>query len=360
MTQSTHALSDTHTKAVPSTNIGQHTRALNLYPLALALSRQQGAKSVQQIEIERLYLSAGHYHNDGRTLYTSMQDLCANAANLTYGGQIFVKLYTLFFLRQPSVIVSQKTGELLAVFLTKTFMADMQTYLKRLAAPLIDNALDDPDLTPRSEPGLLADKDVKALAAQGNLYAPDMLAMRVSLVMLFNWFVAADAIQSESLCRSVLRALSLIVDQAKTAYALFETHDNMFSYDALFDAASAALRKLAIMAEEKSALRIALQNIMASMRLDARTAHRFHAMGLTAILNRTILETPVDIALCLRRIDATFLKLNGSYPLDMDLKDLRVTIAEDGTILPDQAACAYGKLLIQYVREMVILSQVIA
>lgn len=339
--------------------LGQHTRALKLYPLALALSRKQEFKSKQQIDIERLYLSSGQYHNDGKTLYTSMEDLCANVKDLTYGGQIFVKLYKLFCLRQPDVILSQKTGELLAVFLPQTFILDTQLYLKRNSAPVVKDSFDHPDLTPRTESGLIADKDVKALTSHGNLYAPDALAVRTSLTLLFNWFEAADDLQSEALLRSALRALFLIVDQTKTAGARAEIYegDVCFSFKTLFQSATAAMRKLALMAQQNEAVRVALQNIMIAMRLDVQVAHRFHAMGLMAILNRSLLETPVDITLFLKRMDDTRLKHNSFYRLDMDLSDLHVDVAEDGSIPYDQKARGYSDFLICHIREMVILSK---
>lgn len=358
MVQSAHIISDSEV-AKPSTNIGQHTRALNLYPLALALSRKQGVKSKQQIEIERLYLSAGHYHNDGKTIYTSMQDLCANAGNLTYGGQIFVKLYKLFYLRQPDVIVSKKTGELRAVFLPDTFMRDVQTHLKRKAAPFVKDALDHPDLTPHAEAGIAADKSVKVLTTQTNLYGPDALAVRTSLTLLFNWFESVDDTQSENLSRSVLRALLFIIEQTKAAGVRADLYDNDFSFESLFHSASAAMRKLAFMAQENDATRVALQNIMISMRLDTQVAHRFHAMGFMAILDRSLLEMPVDIALFLDRMAAIRLKHNSFYQLDMDLGDLHVDVSDDGTIPYDQKAREYGDFLIRYVREVVILSAII-
>mgnify|MGYP001215683848 CR=1 FL=1 len=342
-------------------DLGQHTRALNLYPLALALSRKQEGKSTQQIEIERLYLSSGHYHNDGKTLYTSMEDLCANVSNLTYGGQIFVKLYKVFYLRHPDVIVSHKTGELRAILLPHSFMLDVQKCLKRLSAPLVENALDHPDLTPREQSGLIADKSVKALIEQpGTLYAPDAIALRTSLTMLFNWFEAADSIQSETLSLSVLRALSFFVDQTKASGTLADVYDADHSFKALFDSACAARRKLALMAQDSQAICIALQNIMIAMRLDMRAVHRFHAIGLMTTLNRNMLELPVEMTLFLKRMEDIQLKNGSFYQLDMELGDLHVAVNEDGTIPYNQAAQEYGSFLIRYVREAVILSKALS
>lgn len=114
-----------------------HSNAMKLYPLALAISDREQTRSEQQADIESAYLKTGRYfafpgHDaDRKPPLKNMADLAALPhKELTGGGRIFATLYTLFYLRQPILLLNKDTDRLRAVLSPACFLEDVVNFVR--------------------------------------------------------------------------------------------------------------------------------------------------------------------------------------------------------------------------------------